>query len=210
MRHLLDSELFDHVHWQLDFGMFWEAGEYTEPGIQEWVANYNSGISSLVASWVDEMERTGKVEGMVPFMGVMESLLSGEKSRLRCGSGLDFFSIMPDGRISACPVSIDFDFSIVGSIFGNTPSSLRDAVTVGEPCSTCDIVDVCGGRCLFVNRSQNLLRQDGYSLICATVRHLAKVLREAKPRVKALAGDGIVKLSDFGYPAFNNGCEIIP
>ncbi len=210
VRHLLRSGLFDHVHWQLDFGMFWEAGEYTEPGIQEWVAKYNSGISSLVDSWVDEMERAGRVEGMVPFIGVMESLLSGEKARLRCGSGLDFFSVLPDGRVSVCPVSVDFDFSIVGSIFRNTPASLRDVATVGDPCSSCDIIDVCGGRCLFVNRSQHLLRQDGYSLICTTVKHLVKELREAQPRVKAFAEHGVVKLSDFKYPVFNNGCEIIP
>lgn len=210
VRHLLNTGLFDHIHWQLDFGMFWEAGEYTEPGIGEWIAAYNSGVSSLVESWVDEMERTGVVQGMVPFTGVMNSLLSGEKSKLRCGSGLDFFSILPDGRISACPVSVDFDFSIVGSISGNNPGSLRDSVMIGEPCTSCDIVDVCGGRCLFVNRAQQMLRQDGYSWICATVRHLVDELRGAEPRVRGLIGDGTLKPSQFEYPMFNNGCEVIP
>ncbi len=38
VRHLLGTGLFDHVHWQLSFSMFWEAGEYTEPGIEDWVA----------------------------------------------------------------------------------------------------------------------------------------------------------------------------
>ncbi len=210
VRHLLDSGLFDHVHWQLDFGMFWEAGENTEPGIREWICRYNSGISSLVGSWVDEMELTGRVEGMVPFVGVMKSLLSGEGSRLRCGSGLDFFSVMPDGRISACPVSVDFEFSVVGSIFEDSPASLRDSMEVGEPCSSCEIVSVCGGRGLFVNRSQHLLREGGYSLICSTVKHLAKELRNAQSRVKVLVEKGVVEPSDFDYPAFNNGCEIIP
>ena len=210
VRHLLDLRLFDHVHWQLDFGMFWEAGTQTEPGIREWIEKYNSGISSLVDWWVDEMERSGRVEGVVPFIGVMRTLLTGERASLRCGSGLDFFSIMPDGRVSACPVSVDFDFSVVGSIFKNTPASLANVATVGEPCSSCDILDVCGGRCLFVNRSQHLLRQDGYSLICTTVRHLVNELGEAQPRVQALVEGGKVKLSDFGYPGFNNGCEIIP
>ncbi|MDG6988575.1 MAG: TIGR04084 family radical SAM/SPASM domain-containing protein [Nitrososphaerota archaeon] len=210
VRHLLDLRLFDHVHWQLDFGMFWEAGLQTEPNIRGWLDEYNSGISSLVNWWVDEMERTGKVEGLVPFMGVMRTLLTGERSALRCGSGLDFFSIMPDGRISACPVSVDFDFSVVGSIFKNTPASLANIATVGEPCASCDILGVCGGRCLFVNRSQHLLRQDGYPLICSTVRHLVKELRAAQPRVEALVEGGIVGLSDLRYPGFNNGCEIIP
>jgi uncharacterized protein len=208
--HLLKTRLFDHIHWQLSFSMFWEAGEETEPGIERWIAEYNSGISLLVDSWVDEMERSETVEGIVPFIGVMNSLLASKTSRLRCGSGLDFFSIMPDGRISACPVSVDYDFSVVGSIFSNRPESLRDITAVGEPCSSCDIVNVCGGRCLFVNRSQWLLRRNGYPLICSTVRHLVGELRRALPRVRALIEDGCVSLSDFGYPELNNGCEIIP
>lgn len=210
VRHLLGTRLFDHVHWQLSFSMFWEAGENTEPGIAEWIAAYNSGISSLVDSWVDEMSRSNHVGGIVPFIGVMDSLLSGKKSRLRCGSGVDFFSVMPDGRISACPVSIDFDFSVIGSIFDNTPSSLCDIATIGEPCASCDILDICGGRCLFVNRSQELLRANGYSLICTTVRHLVKELQDALPRVQALIENGSVSRSDFEYPELNNGCEIIP
>ncbi|MFH1323497.1 MAG: TIGR04084 family radical SAM/SPASM domain-containing protein, partial [Methanobacteriota archaeon] len=115
VRHLGGIEEFDHVHWQLGFEMFWESGLDDDMGLEEWIQSYNSGISSLVKWWVREMELTGRVHGIVPFIGLTNSLLSGEPSHLRCGSGIDFFSIMPDGRISACPVSIDFDFSIVGS-----------------------------------------------------------------------------------------------
>ena len=210
VRHLFDAGFFDHVHWQLGFDMFWEAWENTEPGLPEWIAAYNCGISSLVDWWVDEMERTGNVRGIVPFMGVMNSLLSGVPSRLRCGSGIDFFTIMPDGRISACPVSIDFDFSVIGSIYKDAPASLCDKARVDEPCISCDIFGICGGRCLFVNRAQDRLRENGYALICSTVRHLVRELREALPQVHALIGNGSVSRSDFEYPEFNNGCEIIP
>jgi putative peptide-modifying radical SAM enzyme len=210
VRHLLRTGFFDHVHWQLSFSMFWEAGENTEPGLAEWIAAYNSGISSLVDSWVDEMSRSNHVGGIIPFIGVMDSLLSGKKSRLRCGSGIDFFAVMPDGRISACPVSVDFDFSVIGSIYGSAPSSLCDVVTIGEPCASCDILDICGGRCLFVNRSQELLRESGYSFICTTVRHLVSELQDALPQVQALIANGSVSRSDFEYPELNNGCEVIP
>jgi len=210
VKYLLDTGVFDHVHWQLDFAMFWQGSENAELG--NWIAEYNSGISSLVRSWVDEMSRSGKVAGIVPFLGVMNSLLfSGKKSRLRCGSGIDFFSVMPDGRISACPVSIDFDFSVIGSIFKNTPDSLCDVATIGEPClSSCDVMDVCGGRCLFVNRSQEMLAENGLSLICTTVKHFVSEMRVALPQVQAFIENGIVKRSDFEYPELNNGCEIIP
>jgi len=210
VQHLLGTGLFDHVHWQLSFSMFWEAGAQTVPGLPEWLDAYNSGISSLVDSWVGEMSRSHRVLGMVPFIAVMDSLLSGRRSSLRCGSGVNFFSVMPDGRISACPVSIDHDFSMVGSITGSAPSELGGIAVIGEPCLSCEIYQVCGGRCLFVNRSQGMLRENGFSYICSTVRHLVKELQDALPEVKSLIEDGSVKRSDFAYPKLNNGCEIIP
>ena len=208
--HLLGTGLFDHVHWQLNFGMFWEAGEDNDPGLEEWIDDYNAGVSELAGGWIGEMRRSGKVQGLVPFTGVMRTLLSGEKSRLRCGSGVDFFAVMPDGRISACPVAVDFDFSVVGSLKDSTPASLRGSVPVGPPCDSCDILDVCGGRCLLVNRSQGLLRKNGYASICKTVRQLVAELEDALPEVKSMLADGTVRRGAFDYPEFNNGCEIIP
>jgi putative peptide-modifying radical SAM enzyme len=210
VRHLLDTGLFDHVHWQLSFSMFWEAGDSTEPGLPEWITEYNSGVSSLLDWWLTEMKCSKRVPGIVPFIGVMSSLLTGRESHLRCGSGVDFFTVMPDGRVSACPVAVDFDFSVVGSIFGGTPASLCGIATIGEPCLSCDIFRICGGRCLFVNRSQAMLRNGGYSHICRTVRHLVAELQRALPEVRALIGDGSLRKSNFEYPEFNNGCEIIP
>lgn len=201
---------FDHVHWQLDFEMFWEAWEHTVPGLSDWINSYNSRISSLIKWWVLEMGRTGHVAGIVPFICVMNSLLSDTDSHLRCGSGIDFYTIMPDGRISACPVSIDFDFSVIGSIYDDVPSSLPGKANIGEPCTSCNIFQICGGRCLFVNRSQQLLKENGYEMICSTVRHLVKELQKAMPQIQELIYAGVIERSDFDYPEFNNGCEIIP
>jgi uncharacterized protein len=208
--HLAGIKDFDHIHWQLGFEMFWESGVDEDGGLSGWIDSYNTGISSLIKWWVKEMGRTGRVPGLVPFIGLMKSLLSGVPSRLRCGSGIDFFSVMPDGRISACPVAIDHDFSIVGSIFFNSPISLCDKVAVGEPCVSCKIFSICGGRCLFVNQVQDMLRMNGYELICSTVRHLVEELKAAVPRVQELIDKGIIEKEYFEYPEFNNGCEIIP
>ncbi len=210
VRHLAKITEFDHVHWQLGFEMFWESGLDEDDGVEAWIDSYNAGISSLIEWWISDMEQKGKVPGLVPFTGVMNSLLSGKTSRLRCGSGIDFFSIMPDGRISACPVSIDSDFSIVGSIFDDAPLSLCNKVCVGEPCISCEKFHICGGRCLFVNRAQDMLRKNGYELICRTVRHLVRELEDAAPRVRELIRNGVIRANEFDYPEFNNGCEIIP
>ncbi|HEY9206603.1 MAG TPA: TIGR04084 family radical SAM/SPASM domain-containing protein [Candidatus Methanoperedens sp.] len=207
--HLAKAGIFDHVHWQLGFEMFWEGWE-EETGIEEWVQSYDAGISSLVDWWIKEMEHTGRVQGIVPFIGITNSLLSGAPSRLRCGSGIDFFTVMPDGRISACPVSIDFDFSIVGSIFKDTPHSLCGRICMVEPCISCEIFHVCGGRCLFVNHCQDMLKKNGYALICSTVRHLAAELESSLPDIKEMIDGGIIQSKEFEYPEFNNGCEIIP
>ncbi|VVB86950.1 7-carboxy-7-deazaguanine synthase [uncultured archaeon] len=209
VRHLAGLKIFDHIHWQLGFEMFWESWE-EETGIAEWINSYNKDISSLVEWWVGEMKHSSKVQGIVPFIGVINSMLSGVPSRLRCGSGVDFFAIMPDGRISACPVSIDFDFSVVGSIINDHPMSLCDKISVGEPCISCGIFHICGGRCLFVNHAQDMLRKDGYGLICATVKHLVRELEGAAPAIRELIDNGVVNRKDFEYPELNNGCEIIP
>jgi radical SAM protein with 4Fe4S-binding SPASM domain len=117
---------------------------------------------------------------------------------------------MPDGRISACPVAVDFDFSIVGSIFEGDPGSLCGKAAIGEPCISCDIYYICGGRCLFVNKSQWMLIDEGYSHICRTVKHLIGELRGVLPGIRALIDEGSIRTSDFDYPRLTNGCEIIP
>lgn len=61
-----------------------------------------------------------------------------------------------------------------------------------------------------MNNSQHILRENGMSLICATVKHLIRELKDALPIVMALIRNGNIKQSDFEYPEFNNGCEIIP
>ena len=156
------------------------------------------------------MKQKRRVPGIVPFLGITNTLLNGEETSLRCGSGIDSFTVMPDGRISACPVSVDFDFSIVGSIVNSPPHSLPGRAQVGEPCLSCDTYGLCGGRCLFVNKAQWMLAEDGYILICRTVKHLASEMERILPIVRRLIDEGLVQRAAFAYPEFNNGCEIIP
>ena len=143
VRHQGDTGLFDHVHWQLSFSMFWRSDE-AEAGLEEWLEEYNAGVTRLVRWWASEMERTGRVVGIVPFVGVMRTLLDGSRSALRCGSGFDSFTVMPDGRVSACPVSVDFAFSISGSYSQDSPGCVPPE-SVGEPGGSCGEYGVCGG-----------------------------------------------------------------
>jgi uncharacterized protein len=206
--HLLNltNPSFSHVHWQLN--VVWDAeGNWND--FDGWVeSSYNPGISRLVAEWVNKM-REGTIVGIVPFMPLVYSMLAGKSSELRCGSGIDTFAIHVDGSIGVCPISPDWEFTIVGNIRVTNPSELRRKMVVDEPCPSCEEYDICGGRCLFANK-EKLWGEKGFRKICETVKHLISTLREYIPTLKTLIDEGVISLEDFNYPEYNNGCEVIP
>jgi len=207
VRHLVElrDPSFNHVHWQLN--VVWDAeGNWRD--FDGWVdKSYNPGITKLVEDWVSGLE-AGRVEGIVPFLPVMHTLLTGERSELRCGSGLDTFAIHVDGSIGVCPIAPDWEFSIVGDIQTTDPRQLREIMRVEDPCTICDIEWICGGRCLFANR-ERLWGDEGLRKVCDTVRHLIESLQNVVPRVQTMIENGIISLDELSYP-INNGCEIIP
>lgn len=202
----LENPAFDHVHWQLD--VVWsKEGEWKN--FDGWVRkSYNPGISKLVKDWYQEMETRGKVLGIVPFIPVMKTILTGEKSLLRCGSGVDFFAINPSGKISACPISCEPEF-IVGDIWKSHPSELRNKMMVGPPCPECEVYWICGGRCLYANIKKHW-GEEGFRKICKIVKHLIKELQQIEPKVKELLKEKVISPKEFNYPEINNCCEIIP
>ena len=204
VRHLLDLGIFDHVHWQLDaiWGEPWE----DFPG---WVReSYNPGITRLLEDWTEAMAG-GRVEGIVPFKAVMTTILKGERASLRCGAGLDAFAITPRGEITVCPIGPEFRDLYIGSIKDRTPEDIRDIMRVGEPCTSCDIFHLCGGRCLFANRHP-LWGEEGQRWVCDTVRHMITGLLAVEGTVRDLLEDAVISAGDIFYPETNNGCEIIP
>ena len=206
--HLLNlrEPTFQHVHWQLN--VIWDA-EGNWQDFDKWVEeSYNPGISRLVEEWVDKMER-GIVEGIVPFIPLTYTLLTGQESAMRCGAGIDTFAIHVDGSIGICPISPDWEFSIVGDIWKSNPAELRNIMKVDEPCPSCEEYGICGGRCLFTNK-QKLSGDEGYRKVCNTVIHLTNALRSRIPRIEEFITMGLISLDDFRYPEYNNGCEIIP
>ena len=204
--HLANLHLFDHVHWQLDFELFWDGGSEAS---RRWLRRYNAGISKLVGFWVEEM-RAGRVHGLVPFIGIMHTLLTGEPAGLRCGAGVEFFAIAPNGDITLCPVTPEYGFMRVGSIFTTSPESLRNCASLGEPCRSCDILEVCGGRCLFINLAKDWVGDEGYAMICSTVRHLVAELEAAAPEVRRLLEKGAIPEEAFSYAEVHNDCEVVP
>jgi uncharacterized protein len=195
------------VHWQLD-ALFWQ-NDFPKRRFAEWVTeSYNPRLRKLIRAWVGYMKEKGEVLRLYPLVGVMQSLLMGESSRLRCGAGWIMFNIQTDGNITPCPVMAGLKDFYLGNIRETSPECLKDAVFVSEPCTGCEIYQTCGGRCLYANATK-LWGAEGFNQVCGTVRNMVDALREALPDVRRLMGEGRIRPEDFEYPKYNS-CEIIP
>jgi uncharacterized protein len=196
---------FPAVHWQLNAG-FWK-NDFERRTFKQWSEeSYNPGIRKLVQMWVDRMKE-GKVLRLYPFLGIAESLLSGERSLLRCGGGWINYAIQTDGHLIPCPTMWGMKNYYSGHI-GNADPSKLFRFFVAEPCVKCDLLHICGGRCLYSNAMKRWSPQ-AYSLVCNTVRNLVETISQKIPEIQELITKGTVKFKDFEYIKFN-GCEIIP
>jgi len=193
--HILSMNSFTHVHWQID--AIW-SNEGIWRDFRGWVKNYNAQIRKLVNFWVEEMER-GRFHGIVPFLGVLSALERGF-SHPPCGSGFTSFAITTDGKVLACPICPEFEWNELGTIFGG---NLKE-VEILEPCPECEYFGFCGGRCLFFNR-ERLWGEEGFELVCSTVRNLVDALLDRKDEIFSLRS-----LKELKYPKFPNTTEIIP
>ena len=204
---LHDQEFpFSSIHWQLD-AQFWQ-NDYEETKVQQWFEKYNQRIQGLVDDWVTYMEKAGQVLKLYPFLGVNESLFTGNPSKLRCGAGWTEFNIQTDGNITPCPVMAGMKDFYLGDIWTTDPTNLKDKVLVKEPCPKCSVYEVCGGRCLYANAT-NLWGNEGYRLVCGTVKNLINSLEAVQPRIRKLIHGGQINRDDFNYRKYNS-CEIIP
>jgi putative peptide-modifying radical SAM enzyme len=206
--HLLDNPdfSFDSVHWQLN-ALFWK-NDHQRRQFATWARDsYNPGINKLVDEWVRVMREEGRVLRMYPLMSVMRSMLLGEKTLLRCGAGWAEFNVQTDGKISPCPVMSGMKDYYAGDIFTSHPLRLKQTL-IGGHCSGCDVLDICGGRCLYANVTVKW-GKEGFDEVCSTVKNLIKALQGALPEVKGLIKEGKIRMEDFEHTKFNS-CEIIP
>jgi putative peptide-modifying radical SAM enzyme len=196
---------FSSIHWQLNAG-FWN--DFARRDFKKWSEeSYNPGIRKLVKFWVDHMEKSGTVLRLYPILGVAQSLLCREKSLLRCGGGWINYAIQTDGNIIICPTTWGMKDYYLGHISDANPLKLRQTF-VNEPCTKCDIYNVCGGRCLYANITKRW-DKTAYSLVCKTVRNLVEAVPKEIPRIQKLIHEGRISMKDFDYLKYN-GCEIIP
>jgi len=198
---------FSSVHWQLNAG-FW-ANDYARRNFKSWSEDsYVLGVERLARFWVDHMERKSEVLKLYPLLGVANSFLFGEKeSLLRCGSGWINYSIQTDGYIVPCPALWGMKNYYLNHISTAHPLKLKK-IFVEAPCSECDLLNICGGRCLYANITKRW-SEDAYATVCSTVRGLVNAVKKELPRINQIINNGEVSLNDFKFVKYN-GCEIIP
>jgi uncharacterized protein len=199
---------FSSVHWQLNAG-FW-GNDYQRRDFRSWSQNsYMPGVEKLVQFWVDQMQAKGVVLKLYPILGIANSLLlDKEPSLLRCGGGWINYAIQTDGYIIPCPTMWGMKKYYLGHIRDADPNKLGKFFVNEPPCSECDSLDVCGGRCLYANITKRW-SNEAYADVCNTVKGLVKSVASELPRIKQLIKEGEIKLSDFEFLKYN-GCEIIP
>ncbi|HJK01088.1 MAG TPA: TIGR04084 family radical SAM/SPASM domain-containing protein [Methanocorpusculum sp.] len=197
------ANYFTSIHWQLDADF---SGDYSHRRFAEWKNSYNNGIQHLVTEWVNRIEATSIVPKWYPFLSTTEDLLQGSSSRLRCGSGYINYSIMTNGWIAPCPVMVGMADYYTGHIKEADPQHLPE-ILIGKPCTSCDLYEFCGGRCLY----SNIVRpwRECYTQVCDTVRTLHDALVSELPRLKCMIAEGRLTEKAFSHTRYN-GCEIIP
>ena len=208
MKWLISNEEFPFtsIHWQLD-AQFWKR-DFNSERVEKWFKRYNDEVNNLVSYWIEHMEKTGRVLKIYPFIGLTESFLREEKSKLRCGAGWTVFNIQTDGNITPCPVMAGMKKFYLGNIRKSVPENLANSVSVKNLCTECIILDVCGGRCLYANATM-LWGKEGHEAVCRTVSNLIESLQHSMPKIRFMMRRGELKLHDFEYMKYNS-CEIIP
>lgn len=201
VKHLIGLKIFDSIHWQIDAGFY--KFDFNEKKFSEFVQEYNKSISKLIKYWMEEM-RKGHVLKLYPFIGLMNSIFENTTTKLRCGAGYANYTITTDGNLVACPIMS----GIKNFYCGNLESEKLKKIFVGEPCISCDYLNICGGRCLYSNYVR-LWPKQGEKLICKTVKFLIDSLREKTGEVKLLIREDIISKKDFEHEKYF-GPEIIP
>jgi len=197
---------FESVHWQLD-AQFWQS-DYNRDSIRHWFEEYNKNIVDLVEDWISYMKVTRKVLRVYPFIALIESFLTGEPAKLRCGAGWNSFNVQTDGKITPCPVLAGIKPFIIGDIWETDPKMLYGSFSFNEPCTSCSIFELCGGRCLYA-KATKLWGTEGFFLVCRTVKNLVNSLKTKVPIISQMLSSGWLSINEFNYPKYNS-CEIIP
>jgi putative peptide-modifying radical SAM enzyme len=201
---LIEKNIFDSIHWQIDAGFY--KFDFDKKQFKKFVKEYNKSIDELLDFWVNYMKEKKKVLKLYPFLGIFENIVKNRKTKLQCGSGYANYTIGTNGQIVSCPITNGIKDFYCGDL--NTSKENLKEIYVKEPCTSCEYLNVCGGRCLYSNYAK-LWPEEGEKLICETIIHLIEGIKERIPEIKQLIARRIIFEEDFEFERYF-GPEIVP
>ncbi|MCX8192411.1 MAG: TIGR04084 family radical SAM/SPASM domain-containing protein [Nitrososphaeria archaeon] len=203
VKHLLLTDLFNHIHWQLSF--IW-----TRPwrNLWGWIEEYKIGLARLMNEWINRL-REGFVDGIAPFQGVLKRIIE-DGPFPPCGSGAGSFTILTDGRVVSCPIAVSEEWSQIGSLKKISREELESRRNViHEPCISCSYLKICGVRCLYTH-IERLWGEEGVEAVCSCSKYLIDLVKENLEEIKSAVSEIGLELRDLAYPEYNNTVEIMP
>jgi uncharacterized protein len=195
---------FNSVHWQLDANM-WH--DYEKRDFAKWSKKYNDDITKLTELFLNEAKK-GNLLRLYPFIGILNTLLFGTEYSIRCGSGIGNFTIQTNGKIVSCPIMQGIEDKILGNIKNTAPQELPGKLSIGPPCTKCNDLELCGGRCLYSN-IYPCWPKKGINEICITIKHLLREMERIALQIQILLEKKVIKKKDLEFLKYNC-CEIIP
>lgn len=201
---LIEKGIFNSVHWQIDAGFY--KSDFNKKQFKIFVKEYNHSVNKLLNFWIDYMKEKKKVLKFYPFLGIFESLYYNKPTKLQCGSGYANYTILTNGKIVACPIMSGIKDFYCGDL--KNPNEKLKEIYVNEPCTSCEYLEICGGRCLYSNYTQ-LWPEEGQKLICETISNLIDRIYDNLSKIKELIEKKVVLEQDFEYEKYF-GPEIIP
>jgi len=193
---------FTSIHWQLDVGFYKE--DFDEAKIGEFFEKYNRSLSELVEWWVGEIKQ-GRVLKLYPFIGIIDSILKEEPTKIRCGAGHSGYAISTSGKVVGCPIMNNIESFKAGDL-STEPKDLKKFEM--NECEGCEVLDLCGGRCMYW-RKAGLWPEEGDKMICDSIKHYIREIQLVMPIILDCIINDIVHDGDFEYEKYF-GPEIIP
>ncbi|MCF8885154.1 MAG: TIGR04084 family radical SAM/SPASM domain-containing protein [Nitrososphaerota archaeon] len=204
VRHLLSLRLFNHVHWQLN--LVWSR---KWSNLWSWIEdNYKPGLRRLMDYWIENLKK-GIILGIAPFQGIMKRIVEDNFKAPPCGSGVDSFTILTDGRVVSCPIAVYEEWANVARLPTSREILQQYKPRLGEPCSSCSYFKICGGRCLYTH-VERLWGEEGVEAVCETSTYIIDLVYENIDKITKILERTGIQLSEILYPEYNNTVEIIP
>lgn len=195
--HLMNTALFDKIHWQLDviWDEEWDIIEFSEK-------NYLPGIEKLMDIFMNNL-KNGKVIKIIPIIGILSAHYHKKYEYFPCGAGKYSITINPDGRVLSCPIGISEDWNKLGTIENfNLFNSTYD-------CEKCDYFGYCGGRCLYAFK-ERYWGENGFKNVCDLTKRTINIILSRTPEIDELIKNRIIKKEDLFYDPTKDSTEVIP